>query len=130
MLIIVSLGLTIALFVLWSKWRTAARAELIRSYRLPNGLFEKLIHKHPHLTPKDCQLVSQALRQFFLAHLKSGGKFVAMPSQVTDDLWHELILHTKTYAQFCQRSFGKFMHHTPAVELGSARVSNTGLRRS
>jgi len=127
--VVVSAGLGIALVTLWSKWRTAARAEFIRKYRLPKGLFDKLSHKHPHLTRKDCELVAQSLRQFFLAHLRSGREFVAMPSQVTDDLWHELILHTKTYAEFCQRSFGGFMHHTPAVELGSVHASNAGLRR-
>lgn len=127
--IVVSLVLAVALFMLWSGWRTAARAEFIRKFHLPKGLFDKLTAKHPQLTRKDCELVAQALRQFFLAHLKSGREFVAMPSQVTDDLWHELILHTRTYAKFCQGSFGRFMHHTPAVELGSARVSNTGLRR-
>lgn len=128
-LALVSLGLAFALVMLWMRWRVAARAEFIRRFHLPKGLFDKLTAKHPHLTRKDCELVAQALRQFFLAHLRSGRRFVAMPSQVTDDLWHELILHTKTYASFCQRAFGRFMHHTPAVELGSVRQSNVGLRR-
>lgn len=123
----ISLGLAAMFF--WYRWKIAARAEYIRTYIFPKGLFDKLKEAHPHLTLKDCQLVSQALRQFFLAHLMSGRGFVAMPSQVTDDLWHELILHTRTYANFCNRAFGKFMHHTPAVELGSVRASNTGLRR-
>jgi len=37
------------------------------------------------------------LRQFFLAHLKSGRRYVSMPSQVADGLWHEFILFTKNY---------------------------------
>lgn len=118
-----------ALITLWKKWRAAARAEYIRHYSLPPGLFEKLRKKHPALSLKDCQLVGQALRQFFLAYLNSGCKFVSMPSQVVDDLWHELILYTRHYELFCGKAFGRFMHHTPAVVLSADRQNNTGLRR-
>src|SRR5688572_3797633 len=113
---------------LWVRSRRAVQAEFIRTYVLPPGLFEKLRTKRPELSGKDCHLIGQALRQFFLAHLKSGLGYVSMPSQVTDDLWHELILHTKAYEQFCNRAFGRFLHHTPAVALGSKRQSNQGLR--
>ena len=125
----IAFGFASVLAVVWSKWRTAARADYIRSYTFPKGLFEKLRVKRPELTFKDCQLTGHALRQFFLTHLKSGRQFVSMPSQVVDDLWHELILYTKTYEQFCQKAFGQFMHHSPAAALSSARTSNAGLRR-
>ena len=94
-----------------------------------DGLFARLQKQYPDLTQKDCQLTSQALRQFFLAYLKSGCKFVAMPSQVADELWHEFILYTKHYEHFCQQAFGRFMHHTPAVVLTADQQSNAGLRR-
>lgn len=122
------MALSLLLVFVWSKWRRAARAEFIRGYSFPIGLFEKLRAKRPELTQKDCQLVAHGLRQFFLAHLKSR-QFVSMPSQVADELWHELILHTRAYQQFCDRAFGRFMHHTPAVVLGSVSNSNAGLRR-
>jgi hypothetical protein len=115
--------------VFWRRWRNAARADYIRTYAFPLGLFEKLRRKRPELSLKDCQLVGQALRQFYLAYLKSNFGYVSMPSQVTDDLWHELILYTKEYESFCTRAFGRFLHHTPAVVLGSQRKANQGLRR-
>ncbi len=124
-----AVSLAIALGVLWMKWCKAARAEYIRRYAFPKGLYDKLMKKRPELTLKDCQLTGHALRQFFLTHLKSGRQFVSMPSQVVDDLWHELILYTKNYEQFCKKAFGQFMHHSPAVALSSARQSNAGLRR-
>ena len=34
-------------------------------------------------------LVSRGLRQFFLAYLMSGKRYVSMPSRVADELWHE-----------------------------------------
>jgi hypothetical protein len=126
---VVAVALGAALVALRARWQTAARAEFIRGYALPKGLYEKLRRKRPELTLKDCQLTGQALRQFFLAHLKSGRRFVSMPSQLADDLWHEFILYTRNYEVFCRRAFGRFLHHSPAAVLGSSAQSNAGLRR-
>lgn len=114
---------------LWQRQLSLRREADIRAFVLPKGLFERLRHHHPHLTAKECQLVSHGLRQFFLAHLKSGRKYVSMPSQVADDLWHELILYTKIYQSFCQKAFGQFLHHTPAVVLSKSQQGNAGIRR-
>lgn len=115
---------------LWQRQLRLRREAYIRSFVLPKGLYEKLRERHPDLTLKDCQLVSQGLRQFFMAHLKSGRKYVSMPSQVADDLWHEFILYTRHYELFCRAAFGQFMHHTPAVVLSASQRDNAGLRRT
>ena len=129
-LAIVSAALAVALVVIGVKLRDARRAEFIRHYAFPKGLIDKLQQRRPGLPAKDGQLVARALRHFFLAHLQSGRQFVAMPSQVADDLWHEFILYTRHYELFCQRAFGRFMHHTPAIALGAAQHDNAGLRRT
>jgi hypothetical protein len=116
-------------FVLWQVRLRSQREAHIRSFTLPKGLYDKLQKKHPALALKDCQLVAQGLRQFFLTYLKSGHQQVSMPSQVADDLWHEFILYTKNYQMFCDKAFGRFLHHTPAAVMSSAKQSNTGLRR-
>lgn len=129
-LILICLVLATLSLVLWTRQAGLKREAYIRSFVFPHGLFEKLQKKHPQLSFKECQLVSHALRQYFLAHLKSGKKYVSMPSQVADDLWHEFILHTREYQNFCQSAFGQFFHHTPAAALTGAKgQSNTGLRR-
>ncbi len=120
----------IAVVVLWSRNSKMKRAEYIRTYMFPPGLLDKLAARYPALQLKDRQLVARALRQFFIAYLRSGMKFVSMPSQVVDDLWHEFILYTRHYDAFCRKAFGRFMHHTPAVVLGARRDSNAGLRRA
>jgi hypothetical protein len=102
----------------------------IRNFELPRGLFEQLRKRRPELELKDCQLVAHALRHFFLAHLKSGRRYVSMPSQVADDLWHEFILFTKNYEVFCRRAFGRFLHHTPAVAVSDDRKASAGLQRT
>lgn len=126
---IVAVVCVFSLLVVWQRYATLRREAFIRSADLPAGLFDKLRQRHPHLTLKDCQLVARGLRQFFLAHLKSGRRFVSMPSQVTDDLWHEFILYTRHYDVYCRQAFGQFLHHTPAVVLTGDRQRNEGLRR-
>lgn len=130
LLAVICLILAFALMSVWSRMRKAARADYIRTYMFPPGLLDKFGFKRPELSLKEKQLVAHALRQFFLAHIKSGCKFVSMPSQVADDLWHEFILYTRHYDAFCKQAFGRFMHHTPAVVLGADRQNNTGLRRT
>ncbi len=127
--VLISIALAIIAMALWLKYRSLRREAYIRSFVLPPGLFAKLRAQYPHLSLKDCQLVAQGLRQYFMAHHKSGYKYVSMPSQVADALWHEFILYTKNYQTFCQRAFGRFFHHTPAVVLSNASQSNAGLRR-
>ncbi|MDG5978301.1 hypothetical protein H010_23830 [Hydrogenophaga taeniospiralis CCUG 15921] len=122
-------ALVVVFSLVWRRYLAMRREAFIRHAELPKGLFERLQKRHPNLTTKECQLVAHGLRQFFLAHLQSGRKFVSMPSQVVDDLWHEFILYTKNYDAFCRQAFGRFLHHTPAVVLGRAQRGNAGLRR-
>lgn len=124
-----SLVLLALLATLWRRLVALRRQAFIREAPLPPGLFDRLRRHHPGLTPKECQLVAQGLRQFFLAHLRSGRRFVSMPSQVVDDLWHEFILYTRHYERYCGRAFGRMLHHTPAVVLSPDRRGNEGLRR-
>ncbi len=125
-----AIAMVIAMLLGASRLREAGRTDFIRGYGFPKGLIEKLQERHPGLSAKDAQLVARGLRHFFLAHLKSGRRFVSMPSQIADDLWHEFILYTRHYEVFCRKAFGRFLHHTPAVVLGAERQHNTGLRRT
>lgn len=130
LLLVIAFVLLLPALFAWWKLREYRRAEFIHDYRFPPGLFERFAKRRPALTLKDHQLVARGLRQYFTAYLKSGCRFVSMPSQVVDDLWHEFILYTRHYEQFCKQAFGRYFHHTPAVVLAPAqRDSNAGLRR-
>ena len=77
----ISFLLVLALFAsvyLYGKWRTLRRAEFIRTFRWPRGLLERLEKHHPGFQRKDSALVSRGLRQFFLAYLMSGKRYVSM----------------------------------------------------
>ena len=119
----------IAVFVLLSRWRQARREQFIRNDTLPLGLYRGVRRLRPALSDKDMQLANRALRQFFLAYLKGGFRYVSMPSQLADELWHEFILNTREYSAFCQQAFGRMLHHTPAAALGANKKHNEGLRR-
>lgn len=106
------------------------RRQFIREARLPPFLAGKLRVAHPGLSQRDAELVLRGLRQFFMAHLRSGRKFVAMPSKVVDTAWHEFILHTQGYQNWCKAAFGGMLHHSPAEVLGKDPKRNDGLRRS
>lgn len=127
--IAIILTLLLLLTLMWRLWRRSVRADYIRTYTFPPGLYEKLRKRRPELSMKECQLVGRVLRQFFLAYLQGGCRYVSMPSQVVDDLWHEHILYTRHYDTFCKKAFGRFLHHTPAVVLSCDRQNNSGLRR-
>jgi hypothetical protein len=110
-------------------YRRLRRAEFIRTYKFPRGLLTKLEQHYPGFTRKESALVSRGLRQFFLAYLMSGKDFVSMPSVAADALWHEFILYTREYKDFCRRAFGGFLHHSPAVVLSNDGKMNGGLEQ-
>lgn len=122
-----ALGAALALHLRRARYRR--RQAYIRRYVFPPGLYEKVMRRHPQLRLADMEVVILGLRQFFMAHLRSGRQFVSMPSQIADEVWHEFILYTRHYQQFCDSAFGGFMHHTPAVALGGSQQGDAGLRR-
>jgi len=111
-------------------WVRARRERAIREAPLPQFLKRKLRQAYPQLTQKDAELVERGLRQFFLACSRSRRQFVSMPSRAVDAMWHEFILHTQAYRDWCHLVLGRFLHHTPAEVLGVHAHRNDGLRRA
>ncbi|MFM9427243.1 hypothetical protein RCH10_003694 [Variovorax sp. GrIS 2.14] len=109
---------------------TSLRRQFVREAELPRFLVGKLIQAYPSMGQRDAELVLRGLRQFFMAHLRSDKKFVAMPSKLVDAAWHEFILHTQGYQRWCEAAFGGMQHHSPAEVLGRDARRNDGLRRS
>ena len=125
-IVVLLIGFFVFLF-----FRSKSRESYIRDFQFPRGLNRRLSHHHPHLTQEQIQHVVDGLRQFFRIYLRSGRKNIAMPSQVVDDLWHEFILYTKAYQSFCNKAFGQFLHHTPAIVMTSSqKKNNAGLKRA
>ncbi|PSL84884.1 hypothetical protein C7T35_09890 [Variovorax sp. WS11] len=111
-------------------WEMSSRRQFVREATFPRFLGAKLRAAYPQLQERDTDLVLRGLRQFFMAHLRSDRKFVAMPSKLVDAAWHEFILHTQGYQRWCAAAFGGLLHHTPAEVLGRDARRNDGLRRT
>jgi hypothetical protein len=111
-------------------WTARERERLVRELPMPQFLKRKLRDTYPMLSQKDAELVERGLRQFFLACLRSNREFVAMPSRVVDSMWHEFILHTRAYREWCDLVLGRFVDHVPAEAIGKKASTNDGLRRA
>lgn len=46
-----------------------------------------------------------------------------------DMMWHTFLLFTQEYAEFCQRYFGRFLHHSPITEKISFQESEVPFRK-
>lgn len=69
----------------------------------------------------------QGLRQYFQLCNNSEGIAVATPSRVVDAAWHEFILMTRSYEQFCIKAFDRFLHHMPARDEQTSNVISNGM---
>jgi hypothetical protein len=125
----VALFVLIFMLAVGLRLRHQRRLRHIRHGPLPPGLYDKLRARRSDIDPIHFPRLEQGLRDFFEAYLRSGRKPVSMPSQAVDELWHEFILHTRHYQQFCDRAFGRFLHHSPAAVLSKKYDRNVGLRR-
>lgn len=86
----------------------------IEAYDFPESIREKVIERYPQLSGDDVQRAISALKTYFIICNHRNGQMVSMPSQVADVVWHEFILHTHRYKEFCDHGLGGFLHHTPA----------------
>ena len=52
-------------------------------------------------------------KQFMFFQGMNSNQRCGMYSIEVDEIWHQHILYTKDYEQFCHEVFGRFIHHTP-----------------
>ena len=73
---------------------------------------ERCLRKGIALSADDFEMLFAELKKYMwlVAH---DCEDMQMWSARVDGVWHEFILFTKQYQNFCQRFFGTFIHHTP-----------------
>ncbi len=121
----------LVLFVTWRLWqrlRRKDRAAFIGDFPYQKTLDRRLAAKRPELSAEQRGQVFAGLSEYFHLCNEAGRNMVAMPSQVVDDAWHEFILFTRQYRRFCDRAFGRFLHHTPAEAMASPTVAQEGIK--
>lgn len=52
----------------------------------------------------------------FLFICRQPGVFIPDELLIVDEMWHNFILFTKEYQDFCAFYFGGYLHHTPATK--------------
>ena len=87
-------------------------AKYIAEYVFPTSLRFKLDQSYPALSGEQVGLIVQGLRVWFQLLAANPRTQLGMPSQAVDKAWHEFILLTQNYADFYEKAFGKFLHHT------------------
>ena len=93
--------------------RRRRRRAYIESYEFPAALQDKVREK---LENEDqVEVALEGLRAWYLACLDAPGEMLGMPSRAVDIAWHEMILMTRAYHAFCDRAFGRYLHHSPVA---------------
>ncbi len=71
-------------------------------------------------------LIDEAVYEFrrYMALVALGHQDIAMVSQDVDEVWHNFIVFTQRYSQFCVDVFGEFLHHDPNITQKMRRAAN------
>jgi hypothetical protein len=110
----------------WDR-RSARRIAVVNALELPTSVRQRLRFQHPALTLGDVRRVEAAAQQWFRLAARSPRVKLSMPSVIVDDMWHEFVLHTREYAEFCEAAFGRFLHHEPESAMSpTAAAMNRG----
>ena len=113
-----------------ARWADAVRERFNRENALPQALKRKLRETFPHLGARDAELAERALRQFFIATLRSRGQYTAVPTRAADVMWEVFAHHAQAYAAWCRTALGHVPDHSPVQVLGKKAHYNDGLRRT
>ena len=128
--IIIITALAALAILLWRNWSRQRRAAFIDNFPYHRMLDKRLAERRPELSAAQRGEIFVGLRDYFQLCRLAGRRMVAMPSQAVDEAWHELILFTRQYKQFCRHGFGRFLHHTPAEAMSSPTQASDSIRRA
>jgi len=67
-----------------------------------------------NLTNEEANIAFTELKKFLF--ICGTNKERLTPSLVIDDIWHQFVLFTKSYIDFCEENFGRVIHHLPDWE--------------
>jgi hypothetical protein len=84
----------------------------------PPGLYEKLLRLHLVRSREEGSVLFDEVKKYLVLSEIHSSRSIPMFSRRVDEAWHQFVLFTAQYSEFCTRFFGKFMHHEP-LEAGS-----------
>ncbi|MGD9969050.1 MAG: hypothetical protein AB7S65_01215 [Sulfuricurvum sp.] len=122
--------ISVIIYSVWIRKLRKGRSRFLQTYRFHPTLQQKIRQRYPHLSDAQLRTVIDALREYFHLCAQSESKMVSMPSQVVDIAWHEFILFTRSYRDFCSNAFGRFLHHTPTEAMQTPTMAKAGIKRA
>ena len=120
----------ILLAYFWKKEQQKKQLRFIESYKFSPVLIRRVKEQHDYLSDADMRKVVDATRDYFYICNQAKGKMVAMPSEIVDVFWHEFLLFTREYQEFCKKGIGRFLHHTPTEVMKSPTSAQEGIKRA
>lgn len=88
-------------------------------------IIREFLRKHPHynLSQEQAQTVFDDMKRYlwlsdlYDKHRKDDPETpditISVSMIIIDEMWHEFILVTEHYTDFCQKYFGRYLHHPP-----------------
>ena len=84
------------------------------SYEAP-FLLEKLLKDQIAETLDEARALFQEVKRYILlAQVDESATAWAMNSLRVDEAWHQFVLFTREYTDYCQRFFHRYIHHNPS----------------
>jgi len=83
---------------------------------LLNEKLDRIVRDHAIKNGISIEVATKEKNKFLMymstIHLTDGDDSIDFPAD-GDEFWHTFLMHTKDYQDFCNRHFGKFIHHIP-----------------
>ena len=83
------------------------------AYQAP-FLIEKLLKERIAQTTDEADALFSEVKKFLVLTQSDNTKIWEMYSLRVDEAWHQFILFTTQYNDFCRRFFGRYLHHSPS----------------
>jgi hypothetical protein len=91
----------------------ASEREALLAFRAPY-LDKKLVRLGVAESEAEAALLFQEVKKYLALGELHRGTRLPMFSTRIDEAWHQFVLFTSAYAEFCARFLGRFVHHIPA----------------
>ena len=92
--------------------RPAATLEEVLAYRNPR-VIRGFLRDYDLPAAETRLLFREMLKLLWITNRSSGRFAIWTPWVPLDHMWHWFVLHTEDYAAFCERYFGRMLHHDP-----------------
>ena len=77
-------------------------------------LIEKLVKDHVCVSEDEARALFREVKRFLHLNRADRSRIWDMYSHRVDEVWHQFVLFTRQYMDFCQRYYGLYLPHSPS----------------